>query len=77
MFFQYLLIQPLDLLRTHLRSLQYRQEQGPSSFRLPRKLKSVHQVVRSLDGEVLVDQIVEHSYLIENGLIRKMDIKCE
>jgi SnoaL-like domain len=34
----------------------------------------VHQVVRSLEGEVIVDQMVEHAYLIEDGLIRRMDI---
>ena len=36
---------------------------------------TVHQVVRSLDGNVLVDQMVEHTYLIEDGLIRRMDIR--
>lgn len=35
---------------------------------------TVHQVVRSLEGKVLVDQVVEHAYLIEDGLIRRMDI---
>ena len=35
---------------------------------------TVHQVVRGLDGSILVDQMVEHAYLIEDGLIRKMDI---
>ena len=38
---------------------------------------TVHQVVRSLDGDVLVDQTVEHAYLIEEGLIRRMDIGGE
>ena len=49
----------------------------PVSFRMDdsgRTTVSVHQVVRSLDGNVLVDQMVEHAYLIEDGLIRKMDI---
>jgi hypothetical protein len=35
---------------------------------------TVHQVVRSVDGALLADQMVEHTYLIEHGLIRKMDI---
>jgi hypothetical protein len=38
---------------------------------------TVHQVVRNMDGDVLIDQMVEHTYLIENGLIRKMDISNE
>jgi hypothetical protein len=35
---------------------------------------SVHQVVRDLAGKILVDQMVEHVYLIQNGLIDRMDI---
>jgi hypothetical protein len=35
---------------------------------------TVHQVVRTLDGALLADQMVAHTYLIEDGLIRKMDI---
>jgi ketosteroid isomerase-like protein len=38
---------------------------------------TVHQVVRSVDGDVLVDQTVEHVYLIEGGFIRRMDIGGE
>ncbi len=38
---------------------------------------TVHQIVRSLDGELLVDQMVEHAYLVEDGLIRRMDIGGE
>ena len=36
---------------------------------------SVHQVVRDLSGAVLVDQMVEHVYRIEDGLIREMRIR--
>ncbi len=36
---------------------------------------SVHQVVRDLEGKVLVDQIVSHVYTIEDGLIRRMEIR--
>src|SRR5580658_8324900 len=49
----------------------------PVNFRTDEPGKTtatVHQVVRSLDGNVLVDQMVEHAYLIEDGLIRRMDI---
>jgi len=35
---------------------------------------TVHQVVRGLEGNLLVDQMVEHTYLIEDGLIRRIDI---
>jgi hypothetical protein len=34
----------------------------------------VHQLVKSLDGEVLSDQDVWHIYTIKNGLIERMDI---
>jgi hypothetical protein len=34
----------------------------------------VHQVVRSLSGEVLADQVVLHVYRIANGFIERMDI---
>ena len=36
---------------------------------------SVHQVVRELDGKVLLDRTVEHLYALENGLIRSMEIR--
>lgn len=35
----------------------------------------VHQVVRDLAGEVLVDTIVHHAYRIASGLIERMDIE--
>lgn len=35
----------------------------------------VHQVVRDLAGEVLVDQMVRHVYLVEDGLVRSMEIR--
>lgn len=35
----------------------------------------VHQVVCDLAGNVLVDQIVQHVYRIQEGLIRRMDIR--
>ena len=35
----------------------------------------VHQVVRDLSGTILVDQIVQHVYSIQNGLIERMDIR--
>jgi hypothetical protein len=35
----------------------------------------VYQVVRDLDGNLLVDQMVQHVYTFEDDLIRRMDIK--
>jgi ketosteroid isomerase-like protein len=36
---------------------------------------SVHQVVRDLAGTVLADQIVEHVYQLQDGCIRRMEIR--
>ena len=36
----------------------------------------VHQVVRDLNGVTLVDQMVQHAYDIEAGLIRRMEIRA-
>jgi len=35
----------------------------------------VHQVVRDLKGAVVVDQMVQHVYTIDEGLIRRMEIR--
>ena len=35
----------------------------------------VHQVIRDLDGKVLMDRMVEHVYSFEDGLIRSMEIR--
>ncbi len=35
----------------------------------------VHQVVRDRGGAVLADRMVQHVYVIEDGLIRSMEIK--
>ncbi|NJK77544.1 MAG: hypothetical protein HC942_31095 [Microcoleus sp. SU_5_6] len=35
----------------------------------------VHQVVRELDGKLLVDRMVQHIYTIEDGSIGQMDIQ--
>jgi hypothetical protein len=39
-----------------------------------RTVIDVHQVVRDLQGKVLVDQVVQHIYTLWNGLILKMEI---
>ena len=38
-------------------------------------LVNVHQVVRNLEGDVLSDGMVEHAYTIEEGLVRRMDVR--
>jgi len=35
----------------------------------------VHQIVRDLEGNLLVDQMVGHIFRFENGLIRRFDIR--
>jgi len=40
-----------------------------------RTVVKVHQVVRDLSGNVISDGMVEHVYLIEDGLIKSMDIR--
>lgn len=39
-----------------------------------RFIVEVHQVVRNLDGVVVLDQMVRHGYVVENGLIKRMEI---
>ncbi len=42
-----------------------------------RTVVDVHQVVRDREGRVLTDQMVQHIYVIQDGLIRQMEIrKC-
>lgn len=35
----------------------------------------VHQVVRSMSGEVLLDQMVGHIFSVEGGLVKRFDIR--
>jgi len=37
-------------------------------------LVDVHQVVHDLEGKLLVDQMVEHIFRFEDGLIKRFDI---
>lgn len=34
----------------------------------------VHQVVKDLQGKLLTDSVVKHTYTFENGLIKKMEV---
>jgi hypothetical protein len=45
------------------------EEVGPG-----RIIVHVHQVVRNLAGEILIDQMVRHEYLLRDDLIERMDI---
>ena len=47
---------------------------GFSSDAAGRTVVDVHQVVRDTDGKLLLDRMVKHCYVIENGLIRSMEI---
>ena len=50
---------------------------GPRGFgsdETGRIVVDVHQVVRDLAGKVLAEQRVQHAYVIEDGLIRSMEI---
>jgi hypothetical protein len=40
-----------------------------------RTIVKVHQIVRDLQGQLVSDAMVEHVYTIEEGLIRKMDVR--
>jgi hypothetical protein len=45
-----------------------------STDEIGRTIVKAHQVVRDLNGNVTSDGTVEHAYLIEGGLIKRMDI---
>jgi hypothetical protein len=50
----------------------------PRGFRVDehgRTVVDVHQVVRDGSGRIVTDQIVQHVYQIEDGLIRWMKIR--
>jgi ketosteroid isomerase-like protein len=40
-----------------------------------RTVVKVHQVIRDLNGSVLLDTIVHHAYTIRDGLIERMEIE--
>ncbi len=47
---------------------------GMQSSGMGKTVVDVRQVVRDLSGNILVDQMVQHEYFIQNGLIARMDI---
>jgi limonene-1,2-epoxide hydrolase len=40
-----------------------------------RVVVTVHQVVRELNGRIVLDRMVEHVYALEGGLVRGMEIR--
>jgi ketosteroid isomerase-like protein len=40
-----------------------------------RTVVDVHQVVRDLSGKVVLDRMVQHVYLVRDGLIERMDVR--
>ena len=40
-----------------------------------RTIVDVHQIVKDVDGNILLDQMVRHIYGIQDGLIERMDIE--
>jgi limonene-1,2-epoxide hydrolase len=40
-----------------------------------RVVVDVHQVIKELDGKVLLDRMVEHVYALDGGLVRGMEIR--
>ena len=49
----------------------------PERFQLDetgRIVVDVHQIVHDLDGNLMVDQMVQHVYIVEDDLIPRMDI---
>jgi hypothetical protein len=41
---------------------------------LGRTVVDVHQLVRNLEGVIVLDQMVRHAYVMENELIKSMEI---
>ena len=56
------------LINPHVQPLDFRIEEDG------RITVIAHLIIRNLDGAVIVDENVKHTYLIEDGVIRKMDI---
>ncbi len=37
----------------------------------------VHQVVRNLEGQILIDESVKHAFRIESGRVKRFDIQSD
>jgi nuclear transport factor 2 (NTF2) superfamily protein len=58
-----------DLIDPHVEPLRFEVDEDG------RTVVDVSQVVRDLNGNIMVDEIVQHVYLIEDGLVRSMEIR--
>ncbi|MDZ8050814.1 MAG: nuclear transport factor 2 family protein [Aulosira sp. ZfuVER01] len=58
-----------QLINPHVEPQKFQLDQGGQI------VVDVHQVVRDLDGNLIIDKMVQHIYTIDNGLIRRMDIQ--
>lgn len=57
------------ILDPHVEPLRIDRDQGG------RLVVEVHQVVHDLDGKLLIDTVVHHTYRVSKGLIERMDIQ--
>jgi hypothetical protein len=58
-----------DLIDPHVEPRRFRTDEAG------RVVVDVHQVVRDRAGNLIADEMVQHVYLIENGLVRSMEIR--
>jgi hypothetical protein len=57
------------MINPHVEPVEF--SSGPNG----RVVVEVHQIVRDLQGKLLADQMVGHIFQIENGLVRRFDIR--
>jgi hypothetical protein len=58
-----------DLIDPHVEPLRFEADEAG------RTVVDVRQVVRDRNGNIMVDEIVQHVYLIQEGLVRSMEIR--
>ena len=58
-----------DLIDPHVEPLRLKADEDG------RTVVDVRQVVRDRNGNVMLDEIVQHVYLVEDGLVRSMEIR--
>jgi hypothetical protein len=58
-----------DLIDPHVEPLRFEADEAG------RTVVDVRQVVRDRNGNIMVDEIVQHVFLIQEGLVRSMEIR--
>jgi hypothetical protein len=58
-----------DLIDPHVEPLRFEADEAG------RMVVDVRQVVRDRNGNIMVDEIVQHVYVIQEGLVRSMEIR--